>query len=41
VTTRFDVASVRAAWNGATLGPLSRSVEDARPGAVSQSGKSP
>jgi 1-acyl-sn-glycerol-3-phosphate acyltransferase len=42
VTTRFDVASVRAAWNGEKLGPLAhllRAVEDGQ--VVGEGGESP
>jgi long-chain acyl-CoA synthetase len=44
VNTRFDVASVRAAWNGEKLGPilpLLQPVEGAEPRVASQSRKSP
>jgi long-chain acyl-CoA synthetase len=44
VNTRFDVASVRAAWNGEKLGPivpLLEAIEDDEPRVGSQSRKSP
>ena len=44
VTTRFDVANVRAAWTDEKLGPIVpvlRLVEDAGPGVGSQSRESP